>query len=487
MVLVIIGVALAAAILSYKHFGRHIITFAVASAIILVGIGLLIYLGGPVLKLVVIGAVFIAAFGLFILFGENLIAKRDFKISIVGFLAVLAYLAVTAYLQLQAIRFNAIISVPLSIFAAFALYGIGKVFYDTAVVRKSVSIIIVVAIAIVSIVMIYSLAKDGYFGGSFVPVTASAAFISAVLVALLLYGIYALAAKRPVAIKYIIVAVILVLLAFTFYNTYIESYTAAQADGISNSFLSAMSWMKANTPANATVLALWPDGSVVEGWANRTSYMDSVGGENSTRIYPYSRFLFNTTKDSSYFYEIGKPDYLVARTFWYEELGGIAQEGVVQNATAYGFVILPVVNISRNSTTQFFAFESGSAPYYKSELLVTRQTNGTNTFSAYLGLANSTRFVEMRGVILFNTTSGAYMVVNSSRNITTANYTLMVGYSGTVVNGAYILGPKLVKSNLFDFTFLCNTFTCAYDNSNVTLTSVYSNSDTKIFKINYLK
>jgi hypothetical protein len=63
----------------------------------------------------------------------------------------------------------------------------------------------------------------------------------------------------------------------------------------------------------------------------------------------------------------------------------------------------------------------------------------------------------------------------------------MVGYSGNAVNGAYILGPKLAESNLFDFTFLCNTVTCAYDNSNVTLTDVYSNSDTRIFKINYLR
>jgi asparagine N-glycosylation enzyme membrane subunit Stt3 len=487
VILAIIGIALVATILFYKHFGRHLITFAVAIAVILIGIGLLAYLGGPALELIVLGAVFIAAFGLFILFGEGLIVKKDFKINEVGVLAVIAYFAVTGYMQLQAIRFNAIISVPLSIFAAFAFYGVGKIFYDMAAKRKAVSIIIVAAIVIVSIALIYRLFAAGYFSGSFVAVSASAAFMSVVLVALLFYGIYALAVKKPIEIKYMVVAVVLVLMAFAFYNTYIESYTAAQADGINPSFLNAMTWMKANTPTNATVLALWPDGSVVEGWGNRTSYMDSVGGENGTRIYPFSKFLFNTTPDSSYLYEIGKPEYLIARTFWYQELGGIAQEGLVQNATAYGFVILPVVNVSRNSTTQFFSFESGSPPYYKTELLIRQQGNGTNAFSAYLGLANSTRFVEMRSVILFNTTNGAYSIINTSRNITTANYTLMVGYSGTVVNGAYILGPKLIKSNLFDFTFLCNTFTCAYDNGNATLTNVYSNSDTKIFKISYLR
>ena len=486
--LAIMGIALAATILFYRHFGRHMITFAAAAAVILAGTGLLLYLGGgPVLELVAFGAALIALFGGLILFGERLIAERDFKISSVGFLAVLAYAAVTGYLQVQAIRFNAIVSVPLAIFAAFAFYAIGRMFYGMAIERKAVSAVIVAAIAIVSVVVMYSLFISGYFGTSFAAVAASAAFMSVALVALLLYGVYALAARRPVELKYMVVVAILVLSAFAFYSTYIQSYTAVQADGINPSFLSAMTWMKANTPANATVLALWPDGSVVEGWANRTSYMDSVGGENGTRIYPFSKFLFNTTPDSSYLYKIGKPGYLVARTFWYEELGGIAQEGLVQNATAYGFVILPVINLSRNTTTQFFTFESSSPPYYKTELLVTPQANGTNAFVAYLGLANGTRFVEMRSVILFNTTNGAYSIINASRNITTANYTLMVGYSGTNVNGAYILGPKLVRSNLFDFTFLCSTFACAYDNSNVTLTSVYSNSDTKIFKINYLR
>lgn len=489
MFLAVVGVALAVTVLLYKRLGRHIITFAAAAAIILAGFGLMIYLGGgPELKLAVVGAAVIGAFALFILFGEVLIARRDFKIYTVGFLVVLAYLAVTVYLQISAIRFNAIISVPLSVFAAFALYGIGMMFYDMASERKGVSVLIVVALIIVSVVVVYSLFKDGYFSGSFAAISAASALISIVLVAVTCYAIYALVVKRPIRIKYIVLGVVLVLVAFSFYNTYIESYTAVQADGINSVLLGAMSWMKANTPANATVLALWPDGSVVEGWANRTSYMDSVGGENGTRIYPFSKFLFNTTPDSSYLYEIGKPEYLVARTFWYQELGGIAQEGLVSNASQYGFVILSVSNVTSNSTTQFFTFEGNAYPYYKAELLIRQQpTNGTGAFSAFLGLQNGTRLAQMRSVIFYNTSSSFYSIANTSENFTTVNYTLMVGYSGHVINGAYVLGPKLTRSNLFDFTFLCNTATCAYDNSNVTLTDVYSNSDTRIFKINYLR
>jgi hypothetical protein len=246
-----------------------------------------------------------------------------------------------------------------------------------------------------------------------------------------------------------------------------------------------MAWMRNNTPSNSTVLALWPDGSVVEGWANRTSYMDSVGGENGTRIYSFAQFLFSTSPDTGYLYGIDKPDYLIVRNFWYEELGGIAQEGLVQNDTAYGYVLLSTVNVTRNATAQFFEFQDQSPPFYKGEMIISQQPNGTQKFSAYLGVENSTRFALMRSLILLNTSNAAYSIVNSTKN-DTINYTLMVSYAGSEINGAYILGPKLVSSNLFKFTFLCNSFTCPYNTSDVKLQAVYINSDTRIFEIDYL-
>ena len=68
-------------------------------------------------------------------------------------------------------------------------------------------------------------------------------------------------------------------LMFDLYNTYGASVSSGQADGINQQFLDAMTWMKNNTPANATAVAVWPDGSVIEAWANRTSLMDSVGAD----------------------------------------------------------------------------------------------------------------------------------------------------------------------------------------------------------------
>ena len=213
--------------------------------------------------------------------------------------------------------------------------------------------------------------------------------------------------------------------------------------------------------------------------------MDSVGGENSSKIYPFSKFLFSETPDTQYLYSVHKPDYIIVRNFWYQELGGIAQEGLVSNATAYGYVIMPSMNITSNSTAQFFTFQSDTPPYYKSELVIEKQTNGTDKFVAYLGVVNSTRLALMRSVIFSNSSNLAYSVATTNYINDSVNYSLLISFTGTNINGAYILGPKLIQSNVFKLTFLCNAQACAYNDSNVSLNMVYANPDTKIFKINY--
>ncbi|MGI0100150.1 MAG: STT3 domain-containing protein [Candidatus Micrarchaeaceae archaeon] len=409
--------------------------------------------------------------------------KRDhFQLNAVGFLVIIAYLLITAYLQASAIRFNAIVSIPLAIFAAFAVYGLGKLVYHYGIRRKDVGIAVAGILIVLAAALIYNL--HGGLSSTFKMVSVSIALMFAVLAALVIYSIYSLV-KGRIRLKYIVIGIIAVALIYNYYITYFESYTASQADGINPQFLEAMTWLKNNTATNATVLALWPDGSVVEGWGNRTSYMDSVGGENGTRILPFSQFLFNTSIDSQYLYGIGKPEYLVARNFWYEELGGIAQEGLVQNASAYGYVLMDRLNSSNNATAQFFTFSANQYPYYRSELIIVPEPNGTSQYTAYLGLQSSSNAAKMRSIIFLNTSNDAYSIDNFSAN-DTINYTLMVSFSGHEINGAYVLGPKLVASNLFKFTFLCNYDTCPYNDSNVSMQAVYINGDTKIYKINYL-
>jgi asparagine N-glycosylation enzyme membrane subunit Stt3 len=417
--------------------------------------------------------------------GEKFIKRDHFKLNNVGFLIVLAYLLVTAYLQSSAIRFNALLSIPLAIFAAFAVYVLAKIAYNVEVknpFNKGAALVLIAIIALNLTLFIFYPALRSSFG---VVVIASVAMI-VILILPILYAAYSTFTKKGLLLKYVVISFVLVIIIYNLYNTYFQSQTAVQADGINPSFLEAMTWLKNNTPSNATVLALWPDGSVVEGWANRTSYMDSVGGENGTRIYAFANYLFNDSLDTNYLYSIHKPEYLVARNFWYEELGGIAQEGLISNVTAYGYVILSSFNSTNNGTAQFFSFSQTSYPYYKSELIIIPASNasGATQYKAYLGLQNSSRAALMRSIIFFNSSNSAYNIINYSAN-DTINYTLMVSYSGTQINGAYILGPKLIESNMFKFTFLCNEYECPYSGDGATMKAVYVNGDTRIFKINY--
>ena len=417
---------------------------------------------------------------------NNMLNTETIKLSGIGFIVLLAYFGVTSYLQASAIRFNAIISVPMAIFAAFGLYVLCMLLYNREFRSRTAIGFIGIVLIGATIWIYYNLYSS--LRSAYPEIYISIWVIFAMLAAMIIYDVYSLV-RGHIKPKYIIILAVLIFLIFNSYNTYYESYSAVQADGINSQFLAAMSWMRNNTPSNSTVLALWPDGSVVEGWGNRTSYMDSVGGENGTRIYPFSIFLFNTTPDTQYLYSIGKPDYLVSRNFWYAELGGIAQEGLVQNATAYGYVILNSLNSSSNSTAQFFSFVDTSYPYYTSELVVshiqTSANSSTSVYRPYLGIRNSSRLTLMRSVIFLNSSSGSYREFNISAN-ESINYTLMVSYDGQQITGAYVLGPKLTSSNVFKFTFLCNTDQCPYGNqSTVTLTPVFTNGDTKIFKINY--
>ncbi|MDE1871041.1 MAG: phospholipid carrier-dependent glycosyltransferase [Candidatus Micrarchaeota archaeon] len=434
---------------------------------------------------------------LFLLFSflvsKGLIKDDNLRLNNVAFLAIFAYFVVTGYLQYSAIRFNAIISLPLAVFSAFAIYSIGKLVYNRNINSKTVAALVTVITALIMIALVYYY----YFYPSpqtsifsalnrFTFIAASIILISVLLVAAFVYSIYG-TAKGNISVMYIVVALVLVILIFNMFNTYLESYTAAQADGINPQFLEAMAWLRNNTSPNATVLALWPDGSVVEGWGNRTSYMDSVGGERSARIYNFSNFLFNTSLDTQYLYGIGKPQYFIARNFWYAELGGIAQEGLVQNASAYGYVALSSFNSTSNGTATFFTFGESTPPYYVTELITIPSANSTQppTYKAYLGIRNGTRLTMMRSIIFMNTSNSQYSISNIGSANDSVNYSLLISFSGHQINGAYILGPNLVQSNIFKFTFLCNAFTCPYNSSSASMSQVYANGDTRIFRINY--
>ena len=371
-------------------------------------------------------ALFLAPIGVLIyLFGAHRLGNYSYhiigkaRLSITpAFLLMLGYFIVTGYLQANAIRFNSLVAVPIAVFAAYAAWGI------------------------------YVLLAGA--GGRI----------------------------RRAHLNLIYAGLIIGLLAYGTVIAAIESYSAGQADDINPLFLQAMTWLKTNTPSNATVLSVWPDGSVIEGWANRTSVMDSVGGQNSQLIAGFANFILNDSPDVQYLYAVHKPQYLVARGYWYSEFAGIAQEGNVTNATAYGYNALTGINITNVTGGREYEF-SGSQNYR-----IVMLANDSGGVSAGIGLSNSTQFTRIRRVMLYNAGTGNYTIYNTT--VPALNYTLMVSYANNQITGGTILGPDLFSSNAFMFTFTCTKVSCAYGKgTNVSMQLVYQNSDTHIFKINY--
>lgn len=354
--------------------------------------------------------------------------KREFSdVSVnnnYGFLGILAYLVITSWLQAGAVRYNSIVAVPIAIFAAYAIYSIGKIFFKGNIKIKNFDML------------------------------------------------------------YVYIAVALIMILIIAYTAYAQSNTDYQADGINPAFLNATLWLKNNTPANSTVLTMWPDGSVVEGFGNRRSYTDSVGGEINSRITPFAQFLFNDSVDTNYLYKI-RPDYLLVRNYWFDEISGIAIEGLVTNISAYGIDPLSLGNTSYNSTNRESVFQFKGSPF-SAALIVKTNVNGSREVAAYESY-NGASPLPLDSVLFYDSNNGVYSFTNTTGNV---KLTLFISYSqvnnqSLNINSVDLLGPKLPESNFFKLTTLCNNIECEYNNKNVTLSLVYANSDTKIFKVNY--
>ncbi|MEM3260702.1 MAG: hypothetical protein QXS81_01440 [Candidatus Micrarchaeaceae archaeon] len=162
------------------------------------------------------------------------------------------------------------------------------------------------------------------------------------LILMSVYGLAAISRKPQFKAIYI-----LIILAVALSSSLLAvAYFVQLAPDTSARVGAYISWIDANTPQNATFLTLWQDGSIIEGWANRQSYTDSVIGQNSTRIYQFSHFLFAKAWNLTYLTQV-RPDYLVIHHYWLNYTAGIAMEGNLP----------PNINING---TNFEALENGS-------------------------------------------------------------------------------------------------------------------------------
>ncbi len=463
-------------------------------------------------------------------------------------LVLISYFIATAYLQINAVRFNSLISIPIAIFVAYTIYWLisairrrenigawvnaglaGLIFYfivssylNLSALYSLLTMFIFVGIAEAVIWLSASLSRKGISGvsnaASYMLIISS--FIGAfwadffgffflfggsiwvhsllffAFVAAMAFAFYAsLRMKKGIND----IAIYMVILTFLFAFILLDvQYTTGivQADNINPMFISAMQWMKNNTPSNSVVLTLWPDGSVVEGIANRTSITDSVGAQNLVVADPFATWLFNSSSDPGFLFRniSGEPDYLVVRYNWLLETAGIYTESQLPQNQSYNYGALSFTNISyiSNATSRVLTFYNQNSALAARAVLTDR--NGTLNITGYamqLGVYN--QISPFSEVVFYSENDGNVTIENQEGKFNKTNGNmLMVAYSsiprpGIPVNitNVYMFSSGMAESNMMKFLFLCGYNVCPWDNSVASLKLVYINQDTKIFKIEY--
>lgn len=404
-----------------------------------------------------------------------------------GLLVLASFFALTAYLQMHAIRFNSLLSVPLSIFAAYTLYWIVTFLknhkdnlFSTGILRNrgvpgTAAVLVLLSSVVAAVALSYVM---GIVYGAFVTVLALA---------------YVVAARYAKDRRTLYLVSLALVVAFAVLLTYIASVYIVglfPADNINPQFISALAWMKNNTPSNSVVLTLWPDGSVVEGVANLTSVTDSVGSQNASKGQPFANWLFNSSPDPQFLTSSinGRPDYLVVRTTWLLETQGIYTESnITAPSSYYGYDQFMGLDERVNSTTQLFKFYGGNL----TEVTELQKVNGTQSVSSYLLIDNTTAS-PFEYVYFYDENNGNFSVVRQTAFNRTNNQSFLIVYSSVPspslyvnITNAYLLSTGLADSNMAKFLFLCNDYACVWNNNYASLRMVYVNPDTKIFRIIY--
>ena len=349
-------------------------------------------------------------------------------------LILVSYFALTAYLQMNAIRFNSLVSVPVSIFSAYTIYWLVMWLRNRGL----------------------SLHLTGFR-----------------------YAYYA-------SLLLIVLLIVFMIQADIGYTTGL-----APADEINPQFIQALAWMHNNTAANSVTLTLWPDGSVVEGVANRTVVTDSVESQNGPKGDLFAAWLYNSSSDPGFLLAnyTGAPNYLLVRQAWMVETGGIFTEaGINGSSQGYGYNPFTSVSEHANATSQVLQF-FGSGGLEEDTVITNSNTTG-RTIASYLRFNNGIQPFEYVG--FYNVLTGNWSMIKQTAFNVTNNETFLITYSplaspGKYVNvtGAYMLGQSLASSNMVKFLFQCNSIGCAWNNNAASLKLVYINQDTKIFQIEY--
>ena len=487
----------------------------------------------------------------------------------------IAYYAITAYLQMHAVRFNSLLSIPLAIFTAYTIYWVllrQKEFrLDSLLILMAFSGIVLSFIVpsilpagfytylqmntfaftwILSILLVIFIMYIAYLAllnqkvsknRTIIMFTALVAIILSlvltnaipgsvyalpVVVVTLLIGIGLYLLKRSTVCLITGIVMLAVLIGYIMLLDTSYSSTLIQADNINPTFISALGWIHNNTAPNSVILTLWPDGSLVEGVANRTSVTDSVGSQNRSKADPFAAWVFNTSTDGNFLTGRinGKPNYLLVRYTWLLETSGIyteaqfnasnynqsvvarmikqfnktsasqlnpAKTAYVNNQIQqlYAYNLFDQFRENVNATIQNYSFYS-SAQGYEARISIV-PVNGTQKVTSFLIVQN--QYVSpFKSVVFYNIDDASYQVLGNNPYNATNNQTLVVEYSSIPHPGAYVnittvymFNQGMANSNMFKFLFTCGKASCNWDNNVASLQLAYVNQDTKLFKIVY--
>lgn len=134
--------------------------------------------------------------------------------------------------------------------------------------------------------------------------------------------------------------------------------------GITPQLVSAMQWIKSNTPSNATFLTSWPDGSLIEGIAQRQSWSDSIQAQGYG--FSFGKLLFARAGNLTYLYNIS-PDYLVIQSAFKNQSQAIAEEAQVKpiynGSNLQAFINTSIVQLTNNKIVA--VYNAGGVIIYK--------------------------------------------------------------------------------------------------------------------------
>lgn len=394
-------------------------------------------------------------------------------------IVLIVYFATTAFLQIYAIRFNSLVAVPLAVLGAYTIYWLILASRGLKLTLK-IGPIVVLA---VSFVLFWSMLSD---------VTSNVlAVVIGMVLAILVSGSSFVLMKNTGKYEITGYVVTLVLLITIIYFDGIFSSNISPADSMNSQLFSAMGWLKNNSANSSVVLTLWPDGSVVEGVANRTSITDSVGSQNAQLSDAFANWILNSSNDPQFL--TGNlsdyPNYLVVRYVWlYGESQGIFEESGLNTSLESGYAFAPLNQFNEyiNATSKIFKFQSNQGI----DALVEISNNTGITAYAQTGTGIS----PFSYVAFQDITSGNYSVVKQTAYNQTNNQMILIQYSDVRnpslainITNAVILTPYIAESNMAKFLYFCGPTECIWDNNVATANLVFSNQDTRIFKLTYNK